>query len=51
MAYLIDSYTWHGLETITGAMVVYLITSMTIVLFMGWVESRVRIPGLLGRGR
>lgn len=51
MAYLIDSYTWHGLETITGAMVVYLIISMTIVLFMGWVESRVRIPGLLGRER
>jgi len=49
MAYLIDSYTWHGLETISGAMLVYIITSMTIVAFMGWVESRIRIPGMLGR--
>lgn len=51
MAYLIDSYTWHGLETISGAMMVYIITSMSIVAFMGWVESRIRIPGMLGRGR
>ncbi|MBA7530787.1 Glutamate/aspartate import permease protein GltJ [subsurface metagenome] len=51
MAYLIDSYTWHGLETISGACMVYIITTMTIVVFMGWVESRIRIPGMLGRGR
>lgn len=49
MAYLIDSYTWHGLETISGAMVVYMFTTTCVVLFMGWVESRIRIPGMLGR--
>lgn len=49
MAYLIDSYTWHGLETTSGAMVVYMFTTMCIVLFMGWVESRISIPGMLGR--
>jgi glutamate/aspartate transport system permease protein len=51
MAYLIDSYTWHGLETTTGAMMVYIITSMSIIFFMRWVESRISIPGMLGRGR
>lgn len=51
MAYLIDSYTWRGLETTSAASLVYIITSMSIVVFMGWVESRVSIPGMLGRGR
>lgn len=51
MAYLIDSYTWHGLETTSGAMMVYIITTMSVVAFMRWVESRTRIPGMLGRGR
>ena len=49
MSYLIDSYTWHGLETTTAACTVYLITTTVIVAFMGWVESRVSIPGMLGR--
>ena len=50
-AYIIDSYTWHGLETTSGAMLVYMFITTCIVLFMGWVESRIRIPGMLGRGR
>ena len=48
-AYLIDSYTWHGLETTSAACVVYIITSMTIVVLMGWVEKRVSIPGMISR--
>lgn len=51
MAYLIDSYTWHGLETTSGAMLVYIFTTTCIVLFMSWVETRISIPGMLGRRR
>jgi len=51
MAYLIDSYTWHGLETTSGAMLVYILTTTCIVLFMSWVETKISIPGMLGRRR
>ena len=50
-SYLIDSHTWHGLETTTAASLVYMGTTISVVVFMGWVEKRVRIPGMISRGR
>jgi glutamate/aspartate transport system permease protein len=49
MSYRIASETFHGLETTTGAMVIYLILGLAVVKFMGILESRFRIPGLVGR--
>jgi glutamate/aspartate transport system permease protein len=50
-SYLIDSYTWHGLETTTAASVVYILITLGVVGFMTWAESRVQIPGMIARGR
>ncbi|MFH0993994.1 MAG: amino acid ABC transporter permease [Pseudomonadota bacterium] len=50
-AYYIDSFTWHGLETTTAATLCYLIMSLGIILVMGCVEKKVRIPGMIGRFR
>jgi glutamate/aspartate transport system permease protein len=50
-AYLIDSYTWHGLETTTGATVVYLLITLVIVALMAWVEKKIHIPGMIARRR
>ncbi len=49
MSYRIDSDTFHGLEATTGAMLIYLILGLTVVRVMGIVESKVRIPGMIGR--
>ena len=48
-SYQIDADTFHGLESTTGAMIIYLLLGITVVKFMGMVEKRYRIPGLLGR--
>jgi glutamate/aspartate transport system permease protein len=45
----IESDTFHGLEATTGAMLIYLILGMCVVKFMGVIEARTRIPGLMGR--
>ena len=50
-AYYIDSFTWHGLETTTAASVVYLCIALGIVLGMAIAEKRIRIPGMISRGR
>lgn len=50
-AYLIDSYTFRGLETTTGACLVYICTSISVVVFMGWIEKKISIPGLIIRGK
>ncbi len=49
-AYEIGSYTYHSFEPITAAVVGYLIIGLTIISFMGWVEKKLRIPGLVGGG-
>lgn len=48
-AYQIDSYTYHGLETMTAASAVYLFISASIAWGMSRVESRGRIRGLVAR--
>lgn len=49
VSYKIDNETFHGLEATTGAMLVYLILGFCVVRLMGFIESRVRIPGLVSR--
>ncbi len=49
-AYSIGSYTYHPFEPITAAVVGYLIVGLTIISFMGWVEKKLRIPGLVRGG-
>ena len=49
MSYKIDSETFHGLEATTGACLIYLALGLTIVRLMGILESRLRIPGTIGR--
>lgn len=49
MADRIDARTFHGLESMTGAIVGYLTIGLSIIILMGWVESKLRIPGLIKR--
>ncbi len=48
-SYQIDADTFHGLEATTGAMIIYFFLGMAVVKFMGLVEKRFRIAGLVGR--
>jgi len=48
-SYQIDAETFHGLEATTGAMVIYLFLGIVVVKFMGMVEKRYKIQGLVGR--
>lgn len=49
-AYVIDSFTWHGLETTTAASLCYLAISQIVGLGMWQVEKRMSIAGLIKRG-
>jgi len=48
-SYRIDAETFHGLEATTGAMIIYFFLGMAVVKFMGLLEKRFKIPGLVGR--
>lgn len=48
-SYQIDSLTYHGLETTTAASLVYISITLSVVLFMSWVEKRVSVHGMIGR--
>jgi glutamate/aspartate transport system permease protein len=50
-AYYIDSFAWRGLETTTAASLVYLLIALVIAVSMSQVEKRLRIPGMISRGR
>lgn len=45
----IESYTFHGYEAFTAALLLYLLVSMTLLFMMRRIESRSRIPGWLSR--
>lgn len=47
MSQRIDSYTFHGLEATIGAMVIYLLISLSVSGLMGFVERFLYIPGLI----
>jgi glutamate/aspartate transport system permease protein len=49
MSYRIDAETFHGLEATTGAMLIYLVLGLTVVRVMNFVESKFRIPNMMGR--
>ncbi|MFQ5841627.1 MAG: amino acid ABC transporter permease [Thermodesulfobacteriota bacterium] len=49
MSYKIDSDTFHGLESTTGACLIYLALGLAVVRLMGILESRLKIPGMIGR--
>jgi glutamate/aspartate transport system permease protein len=48
-SYQIDADTFHGLESTTGAMLIYFLLGMTVVKFMNLVEKKYKIEGLVGR--
>ena len=48
-SYQIDADTFHGLEATTGAMAIYLFLGVTVVRFMGLIERKYKIPGMIGR--
>jgi glutamate/aspartate transport system permease protein len=48
-SYQIDAETFHGLESTTGAMFIYLLLGMTVVKGMSIVEKKFKIRGLVGR--
>ncbi len=48
-SYQIDAETFHGLESTTGAMLIYLLLGMTVVKLMNIVEKKFKIRGLVGR--
>lgn len=50
MTHQIGEYTFHYVEAFTGAIIVYLTIGLSVVGFMGWVESKLKIPGLIRRG-
>ena len=49
MSYRIDAETFHGLEATTGAMFIYLVLGLTVVRVMDIIESKFKIPGMIGR--
>lgn len=48
-AYVIDSFTWHGLETTTAASLCYLTIAQAVALVMWRVEKKWAVPGLIRR--
>jgi len=45
-----QEFSFHVFEAFAAATVIYLLTNLVVVLFMRWVESRVRVPGLIAAG-
>jgi len=48
-SYRIDAVTFHGLEATTGAMFIYLFLGLSVVKFMGLIEKKYKIKGMVGR--
>jgi glutamate/aspartate transport system permease protein len=49
MSQQIEAYTFHGIESTTGACVVYLIITLMVVFIMSLVEKKLAVPGLIAR--
>jgi glutamate/aspartate transport system permease protein len=45
----IESWSFRGIEAFTVASATYMATTTAVVVFMGWLERRLRIPGLIVR--
>jgi len=46
----IETYTAKAIEALTAGTVIYLILCLSLSAFMGWVERRTAIPGLIAGG-
>ena len=47
----IETYTAKAIEALTAGTVIYLVLCLSLSAFMGWVERRTAIPGLIAGGR
>jgi glutamate/aspartate transport system permease protein len=45
-----QEFSFRVFEAFAAATVIYLVTNLIVVLFMRWIESRVRVPGLIAAG-
>ena len=45
-----QEFSFRVFEAFAAATAIYLITNLVVVLFMRWIESRVRVPGLIAAG-
>lgn len=45
----IEAWSFKGIEAYTVASATYIATTIAVVLFMGWLEKRAHIPGLIKR--
>jgi glutamate/aspartate transport system permease protein len=45
----IESLTFHGFEAFTAATVLYIAITLTVIFLMRGLETRLRIPGMLGQ--
>jgi len=45
----IESWSFRGIEAFTVASATYMATTTAVVIFMGWLERKLRIPGLIVR--
>lgn len=45
----IESWSFRGIEAFTVASLTYMATTAAVVLFMGWLEQKLKIPGLITR--
>ena len=41
-------FTANMFEAFTLATLIYFVLNMSLMTFMGWVEKKVRIPGMMG---
>ena len=45
-----QEFSFRVFEAFAAATVIYLLTNLVVVLFMRWLEARVRVPGLIAVG-
>jgi glutamate/aspartate transport system permease protein len=45
-----QEFSFRVFEAFTAATVIYLLTNLVVVLFMRWLERKVRVPGLIAAG-
>ena len=43
----IEAWTFHGIEAYTFASLFYIGTTFSVIAFMGWVERKLNIPGMI----
>ena len=47
----IAEYTQSNLEIYTYATLIYMVVNISLLMFMGFLERRFRIPGLMSEGK